>query len=362
VALGKVVLAGCVVISLAIPAARNSAAAAPTSGPPTVSTRLLLGKLTVGPTYHSGYVRTKFELWTAHPDGCDTREKVLIRDAVVTPHIGAGCYLTGGKWRSPYDGVTTRNPTDVQVDHMVPLAAAWGAGAWRWTAATRRDFANDLGTRYDLLAVSAHSNESKSDKAPDQWLPPNASFDCHYMADYTAVLWRWRLAISPTQKAFLHLHLRRCGWPAVPAPTRPAIGKHPTGGAGGGRKGQVATGVTISAISFDPPGSDTGTNSSLNGEWVKVTNTKATAASLTDWTLRDAAGHLFVFPTSRLKAHADVKVHTGSGSDTAADLYWGSTQYIWNNTGDTAVLLDRAGKQADRCTYTSSGTTSRASC
>jgi hypothetical protein len=327
-----------------------------------VSTRLLLNALVVGPTYHAGYVRTKFELWTAHPDGCDTREKVLIRDAVVKPHIGAGCYLTDGKWRSPYDGMTTRDPTTVQVDHMVPLAAAWGAGAWQWTSATRRAFANDLGTRYDLLAVSGHANESKSDQSPDQWLPPKTSFDCRYMADYTAVLWRWRLAINPTQKRFLAQHLRRCGWPTVFAPTRPSIDKHPVGGTGGGRQGEVATGIRIAEISFDPPGDDTGSNSSLNGEWVTVTNTAATRASLTDWTLKDAAGHLFVFPTIHLKAHADVRVHTGSGRNTNANLFWGSTQYIWNNTGDTAILLASNGAQADRCSYTSSGSTSTTSC
>jgi hypothetical protein len=57
-------------------------------------------------------------------------------------------------------------------------------------------YASDLGTRYDLLAVSAHSNESKSDKGRDQWLPPRTSFDCRYMADYTAVLWRWRWRLT----------------------------------------------------------------------------------------------------------------------------------------------------------------------
>jgi hypothetical protein len=362
VALGKVIVVGGMVASLAIPGALSHAGAAPTANAHDVSTRLLLSKLTVGPTYHSGYVRTKFELWTSHPDGCDTREKVLIRDAIVTPHVGAGCYLTDGEWRSPYDGVTTRNPTDVQVDHMVPLAAAWGAGGWRWTPATRRDFANDLGTRYDLLAVSGHANESKSDQSPDQWLPPKASFDCRYMADYTAVLWRWRLAINPTQKDFLTEHLRQCGWPKVFAPTRPSIDKHPVGGSGGGRSGQIATGIKISEITFDPPGDDTGSNSSLNGEWVTIANTSAKKASLADWTLKDAAGHLFVFSGTHLKAGSAVKVHTGSGRDASANLYWDSTEYIWNNTGDTATLSASNGKQIDRCSYTSSGSTTQTSC
>jgi hypothetical protein len=124
---------------------------------------------------------------------------------------------------SPYDGFTTTNPTKIQIDHVVPLAVAWGSGAWKWTAHTRERFANDLGTHYDLIAVSGQANQLKSDHGPDEYLPPKKSFDCRYMADYTAVLWRWHLSIDPRQKAFLHRRLEECGWPSVDEPARPTI-------------------------------------------------------------------------------------------------------------------------------------------
>jgi hypothetical protein len=318
----------------------------------TVNSHGLLDKLTVGTTYHAGYVRSKFTLWTMHSDGCNTRYEVLIRDAVVKPRVEAGCYLAGGKWVSPYDGFTTTNPTKIQIDHVVPLAVAWGSGAWRWTAATRKAFANDLGTRYDLLAVSGHANESKGDKGPDEWLPPKHSFDCRYMADYTAVLWRWKLHIDETQKAFLTNHLRACGWPSVNEPSRPTIHRHAGGGGAGGRSGATATGIRIAAINFDSPGPDKGGNASLNAEWVKVTNTSSKTAGLAQWVLHDASGHRFDFPSFHLKAHASVKIHTGAGSNGANNLYWGSTGYIWNNTGDTATLENANDAKVDSCSYT----------
>lgn len=193
-----------------------------------MSTHYLLSHLRVRAAHYGGYRRSKFEMWTEHPDGCNTRYQVLIRDAVVKPRVEAGCYLAGGRWRSPYDGYTTSDPTRLQIDHVVPLAAAWGAGAYRWNADTRRRFANDLGTRYDLIAVSAHANEAKGDLAPDGYLPPRRSFDCRYMADYTAVLWRWHLSVDRHDKAFLHRHLAVCGWPRVPEPPRPRIGRGTT--------------------------------------------------------------------------------------------------------------------------------------
>jgi hypothetical protein len=204
-----------------VAASTPTAAAAPSVR--TMSTHKLLDELTVSATYHSGYSRSKFSLWSKHPDGCNTRYQVLIRDAVRKPIVAAGCYLAHGKWVSPYDGFTTTNPTKMEIDHVVPLAVAWGSGAWRWNAKTRKAFGNDLGTSYDLIAVSVRANDDKGDSGPDDWLPPRKSFDCRYMADYTAVLWRWRLHIEPTQESFVFKQKKACGWPTVKEPPRPAI-------------------------------------------------------------------------------------------------------------------------------------------
>ena len=54
---------------------------------------------------------------------------MLIAEAVVAPIIGSGCSLSGGEWLSRYDGKTTSgNGSSFDVDHMVPLAEAWGSG------------------------------------------------------------------------------------------------------------------------------------------------------------------------------------------------------------------------------------------
>jgi hypothetical protein len=41
--------------------------------------------------------------------------------------------------------------------------------------------------------------------------------------------------------------------------------------------------------------------SRLTAEWVQVKNTGTMAKALTGWTLRDTSGHVFKFPTFRLK-------------------------------------------------------------
>lgn len=78
----------------------------------------------------TGYDRALFPHWIdADGDGCDTRREVLIAEAVEPPSIGAGCYLTGGRWLSLYGGIETTDPGTFDLDHVVALAEAWDSGA-----------------------------------------------------------------------------------------------------------------------------------------------------------------------------------------------------------------------------------------
>lgn len=117
--------------------------------------------------------------------------------------------------------------------------------------------------------------------------------------------------------------------------------------------------VYIHVIQYSPPGSDIPvTTAKLNGEWVMLTNTTAKPVALTHWTLRDKANHLYTFPGFVLQAHKSVEIHTGTGKNSATNLYWGhkppaSTSYVWNNSGkETATLRNAAGKTIDTRSYT----------
>ncbi len=109
--------------------------------------------------------------------------------------------------------------------------------------------------------------------------------------------------------------------------------------------------ASIAEIFYNSPGPDDGSNASLDAEWVLIRNPASSTLAMKGWTLRDAADHVFTFPQFTLAAGHSVKVHTGSGSDSSTDLYWGSGSYIWNNDGDTATLKKSGGTTADRCSY-----------
>ena len=113
--------------------------------------------------------------------------------------------------------------------------------------------------------------------------------------------------------------------------------------------------IKITKIYFDSPGADTGTNKSLNAEYVQIKNTGTVRVALTGWTIRDSDKHVYRFPTFRLGPGKSVRIHTGKGVNGAANLYWRSSSYIWNNDGDTATLKRKIGTIASRCSYTGAG-------
>ncbi|WP_430781251.1 HNH endonuclease family protein [Actinoplanes sp. G11-F43] len=170
--------------------------------------RSKLGGLTVAAEGKmTGYSREKFPHWRSAGSNCDVRDTVLERDGDQVKLDG--CNVVAGTWDSFYDDKVIDSPTKVDIDHMVPLAAAWRSGAAKWTNEERGDFANDL-DRPQLFAVSASSNRSKGDQDPSTWKPPAQASWCVYAQDWIEVKSHWKLTVTDKEKAALEEMLRTC--------------------------------------------------------------------------------------------------------------------------------------------------------
>jgi hypothetical protein len=201
------------------------------AAPRTVSARALLAELRVAsPDSAHRYLRAQFhydDAWDADGDGCSTRKEVLIRDATSIDHVSSSCAVYG-TWRSLYDGRRTSNPYSLEVDHLVPLAEAWHAGAWAWPKQRKIAFGNDLDYRWGLQAVTTSSNQTKGADDPARWMP--AKNRCTYIAAWIGVKSRWKLSIDPAEKATLTSWLQRCGDLRVLKPGKPDVKKLSAGG------------------------------------------------------------------------------------------------------------------------------------
>ena len=163
------------------------------------------------------YDRDAFgESWTddsgapwAH-DGCRTREEVLHRD-VRAPTFRPGtddCVVLDGLLDDPYTGklieFSKSRATQVQIDHVVPLAMAWRQGASGWSEARRTTFANDP---LELLAVDGEANQEKGASGPAAWLPPNRRVRCAYAVRVAQVAMKYDLDLPRADRRAM---LRQC--------------------------------------------------------------------------------------------------------------------------------------------------------
>ena len=89
----------------------------------------------------------------------------------------------------------------------------------------------------------------------------------------------------------------------------------------------------------------------LANEWVCFQNYGVVAQSMTGWYVKDEYGWTYTFPGFTLNPGARVRLHTGSGTDTATALYWGRHSYVWTNSGDVIELYDAAWVLVDSYSY-----------
>jgi hypothetical protein len=154
-----------------------------------------------------GYTRAKFGEWRDTGENCNVRDSVLRRDGRKVKT--SGCNVVAGTWISTYDGRVLDSPTEVDIDHVVPLANAWRSGASAWTGEKREDFANDL-DRPQLVAVSRTANRAKGDQDPSSWKPSSRAGWCGYAADWIEIKTYWKLTVTGTEKAALADMLEEC--------------------------------------------------------------------------------------------------------------------------------------------------------
>ncbi len=221
-AIALVAVAGCAELDLpadgaaSVPGGPVATGSAPAAAVPAASVaraEAQLAKLTVADPREGGYQRTRDfgAAWSVDVDrnGCGTRDDVLRRD-LEKVQLRGRCTVVAGVLADPYTGravtFAKAHAAEVQIDHVVPLGAAWARGARDWPQSERERFANDP---VNLLATSAAANESKGDRGPAEWLP-RAAFRCAYAVQWVGVSTRYKLAVTRPDKASLTTLLGRC--------------------------------------------------------------------------------------------------------------------------------------------------------
>lgn len=158
------------------------------------------------------YDRKLYKHWIDEDKDCqDTRQEVLISESIEPVALDdIGCRVVSGRWYDPFTDNTFTDPSDLDIDHLVPLKEAHLSGAHSWTASMREKYANDLNNPDSLIAVSKSANRSKGAKDVAQWLPSNEDFHCEYVRRWVAVKETWGLVIDEIEADAIAPIMAKC--------------------------------------------------------------------------------------------------------------------------------------------------------
>ncbi len=158
------------------------------------------------------YDRKLYKHWIDEDRDCqDTRQEVLISESIELVVLDErGCKVISGLWNDPFTGNTYTDPSDLDIDHMIPLKEVHVSGGYAWSAERREQYANDISNPDVLIAVSRSANRSKGARDVAHWLPTNEGFRCEYVRRWAAVKEAWGLDMDEVETDRILTLLSEC--------------------------------------------------------------------------------------------------------------------------------------------------------
>jgi 5-methylcytosine-specific restriction endonuclease McrA len=142
------------------------------------------------------------------------RQAVLARDALqwTIQWDPGGCRVETGSWIDPYgaENPVVTDPKALDVDHLIPLGYAHAHGGAAWSKEKKAEYANALGYRWHLWAVSLHANRQKGDKGPAAWVPENLAIWCQYGQAWATIAVVWKLELPDTDREAVRKLVETC--------------------------------------------------------------------------------------------------------------------------------------------------------
>jgi hypothetical protein len=113
---------------------------------------------------------------------------------------------------------------------------------------------------------------------------------------------------------------------------------------------EALSGLHIIHVEYNPTGTEANEDpiADLEKELVIIENRGPDDQDMTGWTLNNSELDTYRFPDGFiLRSEASVQVWAKSGTDTDAELYWGSEEEIWANEEGATYLRDHTGTLVD---------------
>lgn len=140
--------------------------------------------------------------WPDNDNDCQNlRHELLVRESRsdVTFTNSGNCVVSTGIWFDPYTEVELNQASDLDVDHVIPLAYAHDHGGYAWSNKMKKAFAVD---QDNLLLVDDYENSVKGSKGPSEYLPAKG-FHCEYLSIWKRVAEKYNIELDEADWAVI---------------------------------------------------------------------------------------------------------------------------------------------------------------
>ena len=148
--------------------------------------------------------------WPDSDNDCQNlRHELLVRESLsdVTFTNSHNCVVSAGVWFDPYTEMQLNQASDLDVDHVIPLAYAHEHGGDAWSNKKKKAFATD---QDNLLLVDDYENSVKGSKGPSEYLPAKG-FHCEYLSIWKRMAEKYSIELDEADRAVIAETQPRCG-------------------------------------------------------------------------------------------------------------------------------------------------------
>ena len=199
-----------------VPATATTTVAAsptPTIAAPTVNSIVLTISVSEIAADLPGYDRDDWRHWTDEDGDCqNARHETLVEESRIPVEFKdeRRCQVASGEWVGPYTGTLVTEASDLDIDHMVPLANAHRSGGWQWSEDRKERYANYLDYPGHLVAATQRANRAKGADGPEAWRPDDRTYWCQYALDWIEIKRSWELTATPDEADALREMVESC--------------------------------------------------------------------------------------------------------------------------------------------------------
>lgn len=159
-----------------------------------------MASLNINESKHSTaieYKRADWKHWIDTDGNCLNTRNEILKKRSLTKAVINDCKVISGSWRDYYFPEVLKDPSEIDIDHIIPLKEAHLSGGANWNSAKKSQFAND---EENLVITRSSYNCSKGSQTIATWLPSAFNYACKYYRDWMKIKTKYGLSISKEEK------------------------------------------------------------------------------------------------------------------------------------------------------------------